>query len=190
MIKYKTVYADPPWDYKNKGTRSAAAKNYPTMTDEELQDLIIPSIIDEDAHLYLWSPVDHIREALQLMAAWGFSYKTMIAWVKFTKHGKVHFGMGNYFRGAWEACLFGVHGKMRTLSKSQRNVLFLKKPPLHSAKPPKMYEVIEKHSPAPRIELFARESREGWTSLGYDVDGEDIRDSLIRIQSSLGSAKK
>lgn len=443
-MKFKTVLADPPWDYKNKATRSAAAKNYPTMTDEELQALPVVELIDENAHLYLWSPVDHLRESLALLKAWGFcigigtevltrdlryvpaetlevgdkllafdefptratkewrgrryfktanvtatgianlhcydiyletgevlrssiehpwllstskvsndgirwiktvdiprhinhwnrrhpmvvnriipkaktlrtyeagflsaafdgeghlrsrkphldfaqkpnalnetvksfllhlnykftedkkyntirlrgghfgslrflmemrpprllerwknivqiekisiyntekveitkvedvgiqsvvtlqtdtgtyiaegfgahnTYKTMIAWIKYTKHGKQHFGMGNYFRGAWEACLFGVHGKMRTLTKNTRNTLHLRRPLLHSAKPLKMYKLIENNSPPPRIELFARIAYPGWTAIGRDVDGKDIRDAmdiLINYQS-------
>ena len=186
LMKFKTVLADPPWDYKNKATRSAAAKNYPTMTDEELQALPVIELIDDNAHLYLWSPTDHIREALALMNAWDFEYKTLLPWIKFTKHGKIHFGMGNYFRSCCELLLFGVHGKMRTLTRNTRNLIRAKKPPRHSAKPPIAYIKIEANSPSPRIELFARETRPGWTSIGRDIDGKDIRDAmdiLINYQS-------
>lgn len=177
---FKTLYADPPWHFNDR-LDPTRRKPYDTLSLEELMALDLTSLIEPNAHLYLWSTSSHIHEALHLMEAWGFVYKTIIPWVKYTKNGKAHFGMGRYFRATHELCLFGVMGKLSTLTKNTRNILHAKKPPRHSAKPPEMYELIEANSPPRFLELFSRNVREGWTMLGDEFEGEDIRDAIIRI---------
>ena len=182
-MRFRTLLADPPWKFKNKSTRAAAEKNYPVMSIEEIKALgpLVQDVSEENAHLYLWTTQSHLEGALRVMADWGFTYKMLIPWIKLTTHGKLHFGIGNSYRPCLEMCLFGVRGKMRTLTRNTRNLLQAKRPPKHSAKPKEMYALIEANSPGPRLELFSRAHREGWTMTGDEINGEDIVDALHRI---------
>jgi N6-adenosine-specific RNA methylase IME4 len=110
VTAFHTIVIDPPWRYGNKGTRNAAEKQYPTMTIEEMLTVPIPS--EGAAHMYLWATNSFIKEAFFLMEQWGFTYKTMLTWVK------PQMGMGNYYRNNTEHCLFGVRGKLLTLKKN------------------------------------------------------------------------
>ena len=178
-MKFKTIYADPPW-YFNDKLDPTRHKPYSTLTVEELKDLPIEEISDTQAHLYLWSPNVLLREALEVMDSWGYTYKTYIVWLKITARGKLWFGMGHYFRASTEILLFGVRGSLKTRSKSLRNLIIAKKPSYHSGKPLEAYDLIEEASYPPRLELFSRNVREGWECIGYDVDGMDIRESIRR----------
>lgn len=175
--KYKTIYADPPWQFSNR-TGKVAPENkklqrYSTMTLEEIKKLPISDITDEQAHLYLWVPTAMIQDGLDVMKAWGFTYKTTFYWEKVRKDGGPDGrGVGFYFRNVIEPCLFGVKTKRksdtyRTLKpgRSQVNILRTQKRE-HSRKPDEMIQIIENCSEAPRIELFARGLREGWDMWG------------------------
>jgi len=179
-MKFKTLYADPPWHFNDK-LDPTRRKPYDTLSIDDLMSLKVKFLMEPDSHCYLWSTSSHIHEALHLMKAWGFEYKTIIPWIKYTKNNKLWFGMGHYFRAAHELCLFGVKGKLRTLTKNTRNVLMAKAPSRHSAKPDEMYELIEANSLPKYLELFSRNKREGWIMLGDEFEGEDIRDAIIRI---------
>lgn len=179
-MRFKTLYADPPWHF-NDQLDPTRRKPYDTLSLDQLMELDLNCLMEEDSHLYLWSTSSHIHEALHLMKAWGFAYKTIIPWVKYTKHGKAHFGMGRYFRATHELCLFGVRGKLTTLTKNTRNILHAKTPPRHSAKPEEMYDLIETNSPPRFLELFSRNIREGWVMLGDEFEGEDIKDAILRV---------
>jgi len=176
-MKFKTLYADPPWSFDDKLDPTRTLE-YRTLSREELLKLPVKDIMADDAHLYLWSTSSHLHEALHLMSAWGFTYKTLIPWIKRTKNGKLHFGMGHYFRAAHEPCLFGVRGSLKTATNNTRNVLFATKPDRHSGKPDEMYRLIETNSPGPYLELFSRNKRPGWIMVGDDIDGRDIRKAL------------
>lgn len=179
-MRFKTLYADPPWHF-NDQLDPTRRKPYDTLSIKDLMILKIKFLMEKDAHLYLWSTSSHIHEALHLMKAWGFDYKTIIPWVKYTKNGKPHFGMGHYFRATHELCLFGVKGKLNTLTNNTRNILHAKAPARHSAKPVEMYELIEANSPPNYLELFSRNKREDWVMLGDEFEGEDINDAILRI---------
>lgn len=182
-MRFKTLYADPPWHFDDK-LDPTRRKPYDTLSIEDLMKLKIKFLMEPDSHCYLWSTSSHIHEALHLMDAWGFEYKTIIPWIKYTESGKLHFGMGHYFRASHELCLFGVRGKLGTLTNNTRNVLFAVRPDKHSAKPVEMYELIEANSPSPYLELFSRNKRDGWIMLGDEFEGEDIRDAITRIYDS------
>ena len=147
------------------------------MTLEEIKNLPIPDITDEQAHLYLWVPTAMIQDGLDVMKAWGFTYKTTFYWEKIRKDGGPDGrGVGFYFRNVIEPCLFGVKTKRksdtyRTLKpgRSQVNVLRTRKRE-HSRKPDEMIQIIENCSEAPRIELFARGVREGWDTWGNQAE--------------------
>lgn len=179
--KYKTVYADPPWQFSNR-TGKVAPENkkllrYSTMTLEDIKNLPVENITDEQAHLYLWVPTAMIQDGLDVMKAWGFTYKTTFYWEKIRKDGGPDGrGVGFYFRNVIEPCLFGVKTKRksdtyRTLAagRSQVNVIRTQKRE-HSRKPDEMVDIIEKCSEAPRIELFARGDRDNWDMWGNQAD--------------------
>jgi N6-adenosine-specific RNA methylase IME4 len=148
--QFATIVADPPWRYGNTSTRGAAEDHYPTMTIDELCELdIARDRAAGQAHLYLWATAGHLREAFTVMDAWEFAYKTYLVWVK------PQMGMGNYFRVSTELVLFGVKGGMRTRDMATMNY-FEQKRGRHSAKPSKFYDLVEKCSPGPYLEMFVR----------------------------------
>lgn len=149
---YRTICADPPWQYGNTSTRGAAEDHYPTMTIEELCAIDVRSMAADESHLYLWTTNGFLREAFDVMSAWGFDYKTTLVWVK------PQIGMGNYFRSSTEYVLFGVRGGLRTRDCNQRN-WFEAKRGRHSKKPGSFFDLVEKVSGGPFLEMFARERR-------------------------------
>jgi len=170
--KYKTILADPPWRFLNSTGKVAPGhkrlKRYPTLSFEEIMDLPVPLVADEKCHLYLWIPNALLSEGLETMRRWGFTYKTNIVWYKIRKDGGPDGrGVGFYFRNVTELVLFGVKGKMRTLKpgRTQVNLIRTRKRE-HSRKPDELYKIIERCSPGPYLELFARGKREGWTVWG------------------------
>jgi N6-adenosine-specific RNA methylase IME4 len=154
---YPTIVIDPPWAYDNKATRGAASNHYETMTFEQLETLEIPAA--DNAHLYLWVTNGFLREGLDLLQSWGFDYKTMLTWVK------PQIGLGNYFRSATEHVLFGLKGSLPTQGKETAN-WFKADRTKHSQKPELFYDIVEKVSPEPWFEMFARRTRFGWTTWG------------------------
>ncbi len=175
--KFKTILADPPWQFQNRTGKVAPEhkrlNRYPTMKLEEIKALPVAEVADENSHLYLWVPNALLIEGLSVMEAWGFQYKTNIVWEKIRNDGGPDGrGVGFYFRNVTELLLFGVRGShMRTLApgRSQVNLIRSKKRE-HSRKPDEMIELIEKCSPGPYLELFARGQREGWTLWGNQAN--------------------
>ncbi|PID27578.1 MAG: S-adenosylmethionine-binding protein [Candidatus Cloacimonadota bacterium] len=171
--KFATILADPPWQFQNRTGKMAPEHKrltrYPTMTLKEIKTLPVESIAEDTAHLYLWVPNALLAEGLEVMSHWGFIYKTNLIWYKIRKDGGPdRCGVGFYFRNVTEVILFGVRGKgARTLQpgRSQENIISSRKRE-HSRKPDEQYDLIEKCSWGPRIELFARGQRKGWFSWG------------------------
>ena len=171
--KYRTIYADPPWRFKNRTGKIAPEhkrlNRYETMDLCEIKSLPIASICDEKCHLYLWVPNALLPEGLEVMKAWGFEYKGNIIWEKIRKDGMPDGrGVGFYFRNVTEILLFGTKGRdNRTLdpARSQVNLIRAIKRE-HSRKPDELVPIIEKCSPGPYIELFARGDRKGWDMWG------------------------
>lgn len=180
--KFATVLADPPWRFQNRTGKMAPEhrrlSRYPTMSLREIKELPVAAIVEETAHLYLWVPNALLPEGLEVMAHWGFTYKTNIVWYKVRKDGGPdRRGVGFYFRNVTELLLFGVRGKnARTLppGRSQPNIVVARKRE-HSRKPDEQYEIIERCSRAPRIELFARGSRPGWACWGNEAEHYEPR---------------
>lgn len=172
-VRYKTILADPPWQFQNRTGKVAPEhkrlSRYETMELGEIKELPVGNISDDSAHLYLWVPNALLPEGLDVLQAWGFTYKTNIIWYKIRKDGGPDGrGVGFYFRNVTEILLFGVKGKnARTLDpgRTQVNILRSRKRE-HSRKPDEQYTLIEKCSPGPYIELFARGTRPGWAAWG------------------------
>lgn len=181
MKLYKTILCDPPWKFNDRLDKTRTLP-YNILTLFDLSLLRIWDIVDEEAHLYLWCPATLIDEGIDVIRTWGFDYKTFIVWEKLTKNRKKWFGMGHYFRNCLEVCLFGTKNNLKTRTNNTRNSFEAIKPSRHhSAKPDEMYEIIEANSCPPYLELFATKKRDGWDSLGYEIDGKDIRESLEEL---------
>lgn len=189
--KYKIIYADPPWSYKvwskKTGLGRSAESHYKTMSKEEIQNLPISKITEDDAVLFLWVTAPCLLEGIELIKKWGFEYKTIgFTWVKRNKVSDSWFwGMGYYTRANTELCLLATKGKtLKRVSKSVHQIVD-SRIRSHSQKPDEVREKIVKlFGDLPRIELFARSNKKienGWTNVGNEIDGKDIRISLNEI---------
>lgn len=173
--KYQIIYADPPWCETGGGKiKRGADRHYPLMKTKDIIALPIQSITADNTHLYLWTTNTFMPDALKVMEAWGFKYKTMITWVK------DRFGLGQYFRGQTEHCLFGVKGMIPykiTDGKRQQGTTVIHAPRQeHSKKPGKMRGLIEKVSDRAgfnKIELFARQEVAGWDTWGNELNNHE-----------------
>jgi N6-adenosine-specific RNA methylase IME4 len=175
--RFKTILADPPWRFQNKTGKVAPEhrrlNRYGTMELPAIKDLPVAQVAAETAHLYLWVPNALLPHGLEVMAAWGFQYKSNIIWHKVRKDGGSDGrGVGFYFRNVTEIVLFGVRGKnARTLAPGRRQVnLLATRKREHSRKPDEQYAIIESCSPGPYLELFARGARPKWTGWGNQAD--------------------
>lgn len=177
--KFKTVVADPPWQFQNRTGKMAPEhkrlNRYSTMKLEDIFEIPVSEVVEDKAHLYLWVPNALLPEGLAVMKAWGFEYKTNIIWEKVRKDGLPDGrGVGFYFRNVTEILLFGIKGDHnRTLSpaRSQVNLVRSMKRE-HSRKPDEIFPIIEACSPGPYLEMFARGVREGWTLWGNQANDE------------------
>jgi N6-adenosine-specific RNA methylase IME4 len=179
--RYSTILADPPWQFQNRTGKVAPEHRrllrYPTMELQEIMDMPISTLAAARSHLYLWVPNALMMEGLQVMKAWGFTYKSNIVWFKIRKDGGPDGrGVGFYFRNVTELLLFGVRGSMRTLKpgRTQVNILATRKRE-HSRKPDEIFGLIEGCSPGPYLELFARFRRPGWSQWG----NEDVEQNSL-----------
>lgn len=178
-MKYSAIYADPAWKYvmrSDKGHEKSPESHYATMPLAEIKALPVNQLAGPHCYLFLWSTWPHLRQALEVMDAWGFTYVTGGAWLKRTKSWKPAFGTGYVQRSATEPYLIGKIGRPQIASKSERNVMIepeqvpdcidaLRRE--HSRKPDQMREMIERLLPRGYYcELFARQA---WP--GHDVWG-------------------
>jgi N6-adenosine-specific RNA methylase IME4 len=177
--RFGTILADPPWQFANKTGKVAPEHRrlarYGTMTLDGIKALPVAEIAAPTAHLYLWCPNALLPEGLAVLAAWGFAYKSNLVWHKIRKDGGSDGrGVGFYFRNVTELILFGVRGRnARTLAAGRRQVNYLAtRKREHSRKPDEQYGLIEACSPGPFVELFARGTRQGWTSWGNQADDD------------------
>jgi len=167
--KYKTIYADPPWEERGGGViKRGADAHYPLMHYTEIKALPVKNLAHPvGCHLYLWVTNNFLNTGLEVMREWGFVYITTITWMKDKQ------GLGQYFRGITEHCLFGVRGKLpfKIIDGKRMQGLtgFTAIRREHSRKPDEMREMIEMVSYEPRIELFAREQFPGWDAWGNEV---------------------
>ena len=175
--RFATVLADPPWQFQNRTGKMAPEhrrlNRYNTMDLDGIMALPVSQIVRETAHLYLWVPNALLPEGLLVMKAWGFQYKSNLIWHKIRKDGGPDGrGVGFYFRNTTEIVLFGIRGKnARTLPPGRSQVNFISsRKREHSRKPDELYDIIEKCSPGPFIELFARGSRKNWIAWGDQAD--------------------
>lgn len=175
--RFATILADPPWQFQNRTGKIAPEhkrlSRYGTMELGDIMALPVSQIAAETAHLYLWVPNALLPEGLEVLKAWGFQYKSNLVWHKIRKDGGPDGrGVGFYFRNVTELVLFGVRGKnARTLApgRSQVNFLATQKRE-HSRKPDEFYDIVESCSSGPRLEMFARGGRPGWSTWGNQAE--------------------
>jgi N6-adenosine-specific RNA methylase IME4 len=171
--KYKIIYADPPWKYRDTasaGERGAVHK-YDVMPLGDIKRLPVASIAEPDSVLFLWVTMPFIKEGVEVIQSWGFTYKTVaFTWVKLNKHTKTPFmGMGNWTRSNAELCLLGVKGKPKRVSARVKSVILAPRGE-HSAKPAETRDmIVTLVGDKPRIELFARERVPGWDAWGNEI---------------------
>ena len=175
--RFSTILADPPWQFTNKTGKVAPEhrrlSRYPTLKLDDIMALPVAQIVAPKAHLYLWCPNALLPDGIAVLKAWGFTYKSNLVWHKIRKDGGSDGrGVGFYFRNVTELVLFGVRGKnARTLKAGRRQVnLLATRKREHSRKPDEQYGIIEACSPGPFLELFARGTREGWSTWGNQAN--------------------
>ena len=176
--KYSIIYADPPWSYRDKmkmkgvhGEIRGAASFYDTMDLSDIKSLPIKSIAKENSILFMWITMPMLDKAFQVMESWGFTYKTCgFCWIKRTKNGKIHLGLGHYTRGNAELCLVGIMGKKPTFLTRSLSQIVESEIRSHSQKPDIVRDkIVELVGDLPKIELFARQQVEGWDCWGNEV---------------------
>jgi len=203
---YNIIYADPPYHYNNRrlirkdGRKASfgigAAGRYPVMKTEDICKIPVAGQTADNCALFLWTTFPRYDAGLEIMKAWGFDYKsigflwiklnpkraqTMVPWGIFpieVMNWLSFFGIGYYTKSNPEACLLGIKGRMKPISNSISNLVYA---PIekHSKKPNIIRDkIVELFGDLPRVELFARETTDGWDTIGLDIDGKDIREGF------------
>jgi N6-adenosine-specific RNA methylase IME4 len=190
--KYNVLYVDPPWKTKAgrkledysidaNGKQIFAGDNtkarelaYPSMSVAEIKKLNVAGVSEDNAHLYMWVTNQYLMEAGEVIKAWGFKYSTTLVWAKNMFGG----GLGGTFKINTEYLIFATKGKLPTLKSIKGTWFNIKRQyvngaPKHSKKPDFFYELIETVSPGTRLEMFAREKRDGW-----DIWGNELKNDI------------
>lgn len=175
--KYPVIYADPPWRflaYSEKGEGRSAVAHYDCMNMDQLCGLPVADIAEDNCVLFLWTTDPFLAHGMKLITAWGFKFKTVaFYWAKLKKNAvnsslsEADFftGLGYWTRANIEPCLLATRGHPKRLSKKVRRLIISPRRE-HSRKPDEIYERIQELVEGPYIELFARESHDGWDSWG------------------------
>jgi len=196
---FRTIVADPPWWFNHKGSRIAAdskeqltkGRGYPCLTNEALLFIPVAEHAAPRSHIYMWTTdafllgghfvtlADgsklEVGFAPVLMQAWGFVPKCTLVWGKMGETEKVQIGMGNWFRHAHEICIFGVRGGVtgeepHNLASIDAGSIILAAKGKHSKKPEEIFATAVKMSQGPRLEMFSRQTREGWHTWGNEIE--------------------
>ena len=177
---YGTITADPPWKYnantlplRGKGRGGQAEHQYPAMSNAELAEMPVSQLAADQSHLYFWVTNPRLVADYQgkrditpfdIVDAWGFKAMTLLTWVKPGRGGT-----GWYFRGQTEHVIFATRGKLGIPAALRQPNVFYAKRNRHSSKPDTFFDLVEKVSPGPRVELFARTARLGWDAWGNEI---------------------
>ncbi|MDR2558074.1 MAG: cytosine methyltransferase [Oscillospiraceae bacterium] len=165
--KYATILADPPWDIEQKGERGAS-RHYKLMNLERIKAMPIADLMKENGHIWLWVTNATLEHGFEILRAWGAVPRSVFTWVK------SRMGLGVYLRNATEHVILGTRGKAPIQFKAQMNWGFF---PLqnHSHKPEEFHKIVERCSPGPYLELFARRWQPDWDIWGLEApNGSDI----------------
>lgn len=175
-MKFPAILADPPWAFKTyseKGKGRSADRHYSCMTIDEIEELPVNALADKNSVLFLWTTSPMIPRALEVIDAWGFSYKTVaFTWVKVNRKAPGFFmGNGYWTRANSEYCLLATQGHPHRKHRDVRQLIVAPRRE-HSRKPDDTYECIERLVDGPYLELFARYKRKGWSSWGNEIKSD------------------
>lgn len=186
---YSVICADPPWQFKSRtalqmqnwNSRRDAEKHYSVLTIDEIKAMPVKAVAAKDAHLFLWTTGPCLRQAFDVIEAWGFRYSSMaFTWVKLkrsydarqlrvlpTAEADLHVGLGLTTRKNAEFCLLARRGNARRVAKNVREIIMA---PVreHSRKPDQFFDRVQQYAEGPYLELFARQSRPGFTTWGNE----------------------
>jgi len=169
---FACLLADPPWEqplvgpFKKRRNGRRAVLPYPTLPIGSIAAMPVAKLAADDAHVWLWTTNATLRAGFEVLDAWGFKFLAPVTWVKPS-------GCGAWFVHRTQTLLFGYRGKLRMDARFRPTVLAGSvKPGEHSRKPPSSYELVEAVSPGPRLELFARSHRAGWSVWGNEVESD------------------
>ena len=189
-MTYRCIVADPPWPQKGAGRPMAASGEgtwqeritgsasrpmpYELMSVEQISALPVAELAHPDgAHLYLWTTNGFLEQVYGVARAWGFKPSTLLTWAKTPMGG----GLGGAYGISTEFCLYARRGQLAPVTRARGTWWNWKRPydergkPMHSAKPPEFYQLVETVTPGPRVELFARRDRAGWDVWGDQAPG-------------------
>jgi len=171
--KYQIIYADPPWEYDRTIGQGVVCEQYPLLNLEKICNLPIGDLAAEDSVLFLWATFPKLKEALTVIEAWGFKYRTLgFSWIKLNpKNKQPFFGIGSYAKSNCEVCLLATKGDPHKLVKDNSiSSVVITEREAHSKKPKEVRDRIERlFGNVSRIELFAREKAKGWKSWGDQI---------------------
>lgn len=173
--KFGTVYADPPWLYDNQSTRAATGNHYGGMTVEDLCKLPVREIVAKDAHLHLWTTNGFLFDCPRIFEAWGFEFRSSFVWVK------PQMGIGNYWRNSHEILLTAIRGNAKRFNDHSMMSWISCERGLHSAKPEIVRHYIERASPGPFLEMFARSGAPNWTVWGNQIPGNLLDHDMAEV---------
>jgi N6-adenosine-specific RNA methylase IME4 len=176
-LSYDVIVADPPWrfmTYSPKGKEKKSAEcHYVTMTLDDIKSMPVSKLAAPDCALFLWATAPMFLQALEIVTAWGFVYKSQGIWHKTTRHGKTAFGTGYRIRNAHEHWIIATRGNPKN-TRTERSVIMAKVRE-HSRKPDEFFQMVERWLPsARRLDLFSRETRVGWDSYGDQAGKFDL----------------
>lgn len=169
MRRYRTIVADPPWPSMHQRStyhRGKPERHYPTMPVEAICAMDVASLAEDDAHLWVWGVNRTLDAAYEVARAWGFTPMSLLTW------RKPGLGMGYYLRNNTEHCVLATRGKPMVPDERSLGSCFEWPRGRHSAKPSEFFEVVERISPGPYLELFARERRPNWDGWGNEIDSD------------------
>lgn len=160
---FRVIVVDPPWRYGRASDPSHRARNpYPDLTVEEICTLDVARLAHEDCVLWLWTTNAFMADAYRCLDAWGFTPKTILTW------DKVRMGLGDWLRNVTEHCILAVRGKP-IVEAGEHTTLISESRREHSRKPEAFYQLVEALCPGSKLEMFARQEREGWTAWGAET---------------------
>lgn len=179
--QYTVIYADPPWRYTSKSCQGAAEKHYPTMHINDLCALPVADLAAADSALFLWATFPQLPEALRLIKAWGFKFKTVaFVWLKKNKKADSWFyGLGFWTRSNAELCLLATKGHPKRQAANVHQFI-ISPVEEHSKKPDAARDkIVALMGDVPRVELFARQASPGWDVWGNEIESTpELRDIL------------
>ncbi len=181
---YAVAVIDPPWTWSARSAKGEGrSPRYPRMTIAEIASLPVRDLLAPDAVILLWVTDPLLPRALEVVRAWGLTFKTVgFYWTKRKPSGAEHLGGGYYTRANPEQCWILTRGK--GVSRADRSVRRLLAAPVraHSEKPDLFYTEVERlFGNVPRVDVFARRQRDGWDALGDEIDGRDIHDAIRQV---------